>query len=104
MTIIGRASAFSSMTIIGRHPPIVNDNYLGGSRLSSMTIVQGQAMKCMACMNTRSPYSGKDGTMCPMHWVRLSLQTRRRWWKETGYGSKPPSADLRDTVVRELNR
>ena len=41
--------------------------------------------------------------MCEEHWFRLLLKTRRRWWKETVYGNRPPSVDLRDTVIRELN-
>ena len=42
--------------------------------------------------------------MCEEHWFRLSLATRRRWWRETSCtASGRRRASLRDTVIRELN-
>lgn len=52
--------------------------------------------------DTASPHSGKEGYICPMHWFRLTLDTRRLWWKDTDYGKRPPTRQMRATVVDEL--
>jgi hypothetical protein len=40
------------------------------------------------------------------HWFKLPLELRRRWWEETEYGKKEPSAKLKhevQTVIEEKN-
>jgi hypothetical protein len=37
-------------------------------------------------------------------WFRLSLKTRKRWWKETDYGTLDPSADLMKAILEELTK
>ena len=32
------------------------------------------------------------------HWFGLPMQLRRRWWEETDYGKKEPSAELKREV------
>ena len=53
--------------------------------------------------DTVSPYSGKSGFICLPCWFRLSLETRRRYWRETSYGGKPPGAELSKVISEELS-
>lgn len=55
------------------------------------------------CTNdTQSPFNGRKGHMCSSHWFRLSLETRKRWWDVTDYGKKPPTRELREAIIAEL--
>ena len=54
--------------------------------------------------DTVSPYSGKRGYICGSCWWRLSLATRRRYWRETDYSKRPPSAELTKVISEELGR
>jgi hypothetical protein len=53
--------------------------------------------------DTRSPYNGRVGAICGPHWFRLTLKTRRAWWKATDYGKRSPPRELVDAIVAELN-
>jgi hypothetical protein len=62
-------------------------------------------MPCIVpgCGNTtRSPYSGREGAVCGVHWFRLTLKTRQAWWKATDYGKQPPPRELVAQIVDEL--
>lgn len=52
--------------------------------------------------DTKSPHSGKDGYVCGPHWFRLTLETRRLWWKDTDLGKRPPSREMRAMIIAEL--
>ena len=67
--------------------------------------MMGDRMPCMipGCdRDTRSPYTGRLGAICGPHWFRLTLDTRRRWWKETSYGKQPPTREMVAVIVDEL--
>jgi hypothetical protein len=35
-------------------------------------------------------------------WFRLPLPLRQRWWQETNYGRKPPTADLEREILSTI--
>ena len=53
--------------------------------------------------DTRSPYSQREGAICGPHWFKLTLETRKAWWKDTDYGKRPPTREMVSTVVDELS-
>jgi hypothetical protein len=36
------------------------------------------------------------------HWFKLPLSLRKRWWDETAYGKKEPSAELKVAVFEAI--
>lgn len=50
------------------------------------------------CHGTAAP------TICIAHWKALPLALRQRWWTETGYGARSPSAELIDEINRAVAR
>ena len=55
----------------------------------------GEAMNNSLCLITGCDEDVlRPNRICPMHWFRLPITLRRRWWKETDYGRKTPSDEL----------
>ena len=50
----------------------------------------------------RSPFTAKAGTLRLTCWFRLPISARRRFWRETSFDSKPPSAELIKVTIDEL--
>jgi len=40
----------------------------------------------------------EDRPFCRQHWYKLPLKMRRRWWRETSYGTREPSSELVEAI------
>lgn len=39
--------------------------------------------------------------LCGEHWFKATIELRSRWWKETDFGRKEPSAELVEAFRNE---
>lgn len=44
-----------------------------------------------------------EGPLCPTHWFKLSMELRHKWWKETDYGNKEASDELKKEIQAALS-
>lgn len=52
---------------------------------------------------TQDAYSSLAGICTSAQWFQLPMELRKRWWKETNYGTVKPSDELVAAIKAAIN-